>query len=196
MLDAFMRPGGDLDMLMNAAGPARPMDAKAILDTVKPEITLPAREGFTHEWDPESLAKELEEKERRRVVVELDERGRVVPEKRKARRGQPYLACSACPEPLRLSSANRSPADRIWALRCGHLLDQRCITHYAEPDELPLDAPSPLKRRRSGRTRTRAVNKQHTWMCPVSGCGHEHVSVYVNEAWTPMEGLGGVQVYM
>lgn len=190
--------------LFNAAGPARAMDAKSILDTVKPEVLPAANNEFTRTWDADDLAKELEEKEKRGVVVELDERGVVVPERRKVR-GQPYLACCACPEPLRVSSADRTPDDRVWALRCGHVLDQRCFKHYAEPEggdveSLPvLDEPSP-KRRKSGRSTrakaTRASKKEHVWNCPVSGCAREHVSVMVNEAWVPMENLGGVQVYV
>lgn len=202
LLNAFLDRRADVAALMNVAGPARAMDARGILESVKPETPPSAGEGFTRTWDAEDLAKEVEEKERRGVVVELDESGRVVPEKRKAR-GQPYLACSACPEPLRLGSANRSPEDRVWALRCGHILDQRCFKFYAEPSSssgLPLldDAQPPNKRRRSGRTRapTRPTKREHTWSCPVKGCGHEHVSVLEGEEWAQLDNLGGVQMYV
>lgn len=190
--------------LFNAGGPARAMDAKSILDTVKPEVPPAANDGFTRTWDADDLTKEAEEKEKRGVVIELDERGIVVPEKRKVR-GQPYLACCACPEPLRVSSADRTPDDRVWALRCGHVLDQRCFKHYAEPEageaeSLPvLDEPPPKRRKSARSTRakaTRASKKEYVWACPVSGCAHEHVSVMVNDAWMPMENLGGVQVYV
>lgn len=189
---------GAFHLGIGGAGPAGQLDAKVILDTVKPETPPLAADGFARTWDAEDLAKEIEEKEKRAVVVELDERGRIVPNKRKPR-GQVYLACCACPEPLRLGSDNRSPEDRVWALRCGHVLDQRCYMLYSAPAaDLPmLDEPSP-KRRRSGRaTRsTRAAKKQHGWACPVKGCGCEHVSVLEDEAWRPMEGLGGVQLYV
>jgi hypothetical protein len=180
------------------AGPAGQQDAKSILDSVRPETPPAAADGFARTWDAEDLTKELEEKEKRAVVVELDERGRIVPDKRKPR-GQVYLACCACPEPLRIDNATRSPDDRVWALRCGHLLDQRCYKEYSQPaEELPvLDGPAPKRRRSARATRsTRAAKKQHEWTCPVVGCGHEHVSVMVDDAWTPMEGLGGVQLYV
>ncbi|KLT40097.1 hypothetical protein CC85DRAFT_164715 [Cutaneotrichosporon oleaginosum] len=184
---------------LGGAGPALQLDAKAILETVKAETPAASADGFTHTWDPEDLAKEVEEKEKRAVVVELDERGRIVPDKRK-QRGQVYLACCACPEPLRVGSANRSPDDRVWALRCGHVLDQRCYKLFSEPAGAPpipvLDAP-PAKRRRSGRTtRARAGKVQHQWACPVKGCGFTHVSEMVDDVWAPLEGLGGMQLYV
>ncbi|BEJ12297.1 hypothetical protein CspHIS471_0207570 [Cutaneotrichosporon sp. HIS471] len=151
---------GAFHLGIGGVGPAGRLDAGEILDNVKAEMPPTATDGFTLTWDIEDLAKDIEEKERRSVVVELDERGRIVPDKRKPR-GQVYLACCACPEPLRVGNANRSPEDRVWSLRCGHLLDQRCYKQYSEPsdDPPPLDAPAP-KRRRSGRfTRSTPARK-------------------------------------
>ncbi|BEI81596.1 hypothetical protein CcaverHIS002_0207560 [Cutaneotrichosporon cavernicola] len=189
---------GAFHLGIGGVGPAGRLDAREILDNVKAETPPTATDGFTFTWDVEDLAKDIEEKEKRSVVVELDERGRIVPDKRKPR-GQVYLACCACPEPLRVGNANRSPEDRVWSLRCGHLLDQRCYKQCSEPsdDSPPLDAPAP-KRRRSGRfTRSTPMRKSdHEWVCPVKGCGRVHVSVSEGEGWTPKEGLGGVQLYV
>ncbi|GMK54078.1 hypothetical protein CspeluHIS016_0106640 [Cutaneotrichosporon spelunceum] len=187
---------GAFHLGIGGAGPAGGMGVQDILNGIKPEKVPTAAEGFTRTWDAEDFAKEIEDKERHGAVVELDERGHIVPNKRKPR-GQMYLACCACPEPLRIGSANMSPEDRVWSLRCGHVLDQRCYKKYSEPVCL-LDGSPERKRRRTGRvTRSSTAPKaRHEWVCPVKGCGRQHVSVREDEGWVAQDGLGGMQLYV
>ncbi|QRV90500.1 WD domain, G-beta repeat protein [Ceratobasidium sp. AG-Ba] len=108
------------------------------------------------------------------------------------------LVCASCQRPLRMGGA------RLWALRCGHVIDSRCyrklgerpIVHEDEPASVPVPAPEvvasrPHKRRRtSGGRRAKAkpvvvapppVVEPHQaeileWRCPVSKCGRAHWS--------------------
>lgn len=165
-------------------GPRAPpvQDIQTILAKVTPEKVPRARSGFTRTWDSDAM---VEEEEKQRGIV-LDETGDVVKQQIK-----PYLSCSACPEPLRLGSAARDDNDRIFALRCGHLLDGKCMAALAAgPSE---DAAPPPKKRK---TRSGNKNREHVFRCPVKGCEREHVSVLVNDEWGQKEGLGAVQVYV
>ncbi|KAJ9091082.1 hypothetical protein QFC19_009256 [Naganishia cerealis] len=43
------------------------------------------------------------------------------------------LVCARCNEQLRVSQGQRSDADRVFALRCGHLIDKRCLDEISQP---------------------------------------------------------------
>lgn len=157
-------------------------DIQTVLAKVTPEKVPVAQRGFARTWDAEVL---VEEGEKQRGIV-LDDTGDVVKQQIK-----PYLSCSACPEPLRLGSAARDDNDRIFALRCGHLLDGKCTAALAAG---PLEDTAPPAKRR--KTRSGNKNREHIFHCPVKGCGREHVSVLVDGQWAQKDGLGAVQVYV
>lgn len=157
-------------------------DIQTVLAKVTPEKVPVAQRGFARTWDAEVL---VEEGEKQRGIV-LDDTGDVVKQQIK-----PYLSCSACPEPLRLGSAARDDNDRIFALRCGHLLDGKCTAALAAG---PLEDTAPPTKRR--KTRSGNKNREHVFHCPVKGCGREHVSVLVDGQWAQKDGLGAVQVYV
>lgn len=181
-LMAFLGP---LTNLMGGGGPRAPVeDVQTILAKVTSDKIPPARHGFTRTWDPEAL---VEEGEAQRGIV-LDETGEVVKQQVK-----PYLSCSACPEPLRLGSAARDDNDRIFALRCGHLLDGKCMAALsAGPSDDDVAPPAKKRKTRS----VAAKKREHVFHCPVKGCGREHVSVLVDNQWVQKEGVGSVQVYV
>ncbi len=45
------------------------------------------------------------------------------------------LVCCNCMAPLRVSQGQRSEKDRVIALSCGHLIDQRCLDELCKPKE-------------------------------------------------------------
>jgi hypothetical protein len=176
------------------AGSRRDEDVRAIIASV-PDFDYPdPTKGFTRDFEITSTE-----------PISIDENGAVVPT---SSTDKPYLACANCSERLRLSSAYRSPADRIWALRCGHLIDQRCLDTLFTPTTsaelasvLPpmgelLDVPV-----RKGRKKAKIMKKdpQRTfaWRCPVKGCGRMHCSTQAagQEEWRQKEGEGALQVY-
>jgi len=164
----------------------------------------PASEGFTtkFEYDDSILQ-----------PIELDDLGIPVPRKVKLR---PYLACSKCGDHLLLSQAQKTSEQRIWALRCGHLVDQKCLKSLSTPtpaqNESILshppeglnvlgieDGPRSKRPRRSGRHHRRTAPpppKEFTWSCPVKGCGRAHVSFLVETGWDQKEDEGALQVYV
>ncbi|KAJ9122631.1 hypothetical protein QFC22_002060 [Naganishia vaughanmartiniae] len=47
------------------------------------------------------------------------------------------LVCAKCNEQLRVSQGQRNEADRVYALRCGHLIDKRCLDDISQPHPDP-----------------------------------------------------------
>ncbi|KAG9095271.1 hypothetical protein FRC06_009967 [Ceratobasidium sp. 370] len=112
---------------------------------------------------------------------------------------QTVLVCASCRRPLRMGG------DRLWALRCGHMIDSRCYRKLAErlivPEDVPMLEAEPVeetttrkKRRRTGGRggKTKGKGKAATlaapappvprvaetleWVCPVNMCGRVHWS--------------------
>lgn len=133
------------------------------------------------------------------IPVVLDENGRVVPPRGKPRR--PYIACSSCENQLLLSTAYRSPADGVHVLRCGHMLDHKCLERIAYPADgvipraEPLDEEPKTKKRRTHLRKKADEVRRYEWMCPVKGCGLEHWSVWKDGAWSQDEVEGALQAY-
>ncbi|KAG8725363.1 hypothetical protein FRC09_001167 [Ceratobasidium sp. 395] len=54
---------------------------------------------------------------------------------------QTVLVCAGCRRPLRMGG------DRLWALRCGHMIDSRCYRQLGErpivPEDIPVLVPDP-----------------------------------------------------
>lgn len=51
--------------------------------------------------------------------------------------GLTSLVCASCYLPLRVSQGQRNDGDRVFALRCGHLVDKRCLDDISQPKPEP-----------------------------------------------------------
>ncbi|KAG8750579.1 hypothetical protein FRC11_010281 [Ceratobasidium sp. 423] len=114
------------------------------------------------------------------------------------------LICAGCRRPL------RTGGDRLWALRCGHMIDSRCYNSLSRPQfsSLPLIArlgspvhPGPASKRRKankGKGKAKGVMESHEWACPVKECGKIHKSERMagEEDWVPDKDNGGIKVFI
>ncbi|KIR67945.1 hypothetical protein I314_01437 [Cryptococcus bacillisporus CA1873] len=180
-------------------GPARrEEDLEEILKNVPVPTYDPPTSGFVRNFDME-MAQPNE-------AIVVDDNGRVVPSK-KRRKVQPRLICAKCESALLVSESYRSPEDKIYALRCGHLIDQRCLDDLVTPrtphelasvDRHPemLDEP-PTKKRKSSRKpkKMEKIPHEYKWTCPVEGCGQKHTSSELGGAWMNTEGEGAIAVF-
>ncbi|WWD19254.1 hypothetical protein CI109_103712 [Kwoniella shandongensis] len=203
------------------AGPAgvrREDDIQTILSKVEPPKYEDAEPGFTQSFDLEDIDAKFNAQSRE--PIEIDEDGNVIPQKKKQRKS--YLVCANCSEPLLVSSAYRGPEDRVWMLRCGHLIDQRCLDKLStpttekelarvdkHPDILGAWEAAEEEAKSKGRAKkTRAAKRarkeppkverrpdEYAWRCEVEGCGMEHKSEEVGGVWKGVEGEGAVAVY-
>ncbi|KAL7422340.1 hypothetical protein Q5752_002986 [Cryptotrichosporon argae] len=122
------------------------------------------------------------------------------------------LGCVACGALL---------LDKVYSLRCGHMLDDAClhVLSVPTPDQARLDAHPPLEAlqpaRKRAKTRARAAKtrkREYEWKCPVPTCGMVHASVEEDAAkveegaegadgheaprWKTKDGWGAIQVYV
>jgi hypothetical protein len=126
-----------------------------------------------------------------------------------------FMACTECGDPLYINDGQKSQDDRVWGLRCGHLIDQKCLLEISSPqvedDRLNIIRPPPggldilgeeggkvkkrgYKRKASKRTTNEPV--EYEWKCPVNDCGWGHVSVLNEAEWKQDEEEGAVQLYV
>ena len=49
------------------------------------------------------------------------------------RHHKPHLVCAECQAPLRVSEGMRDEDDRVFALRCGHVMDAKCYEKISRP---------------------------------------------------------------
>ncbi|KAF5327051.1 hypothetical protein D9619_005006 [Psilocybe cf. subviscida] len=67
------------------------------------------------------------------------------------------LVCARCTEPLVLNAAmaeEEAALRRIWALRCGHMIDERCLNEIGQPPEQAAeDAPVKVDRKGKGKAK-------------------------------------------
>lgn len=162
---------------------------------------------FTFPKPSKRFTRDFEEPES--VTTTLDEDGRPVPSSGGFER---YLSCARCEECLRQGPGIRDPSDRIWALKCGHLIDQRCLEQLSIPktatqraailppiDAIRLDRVNLLRKYKPRRRAAPKPKHPETfiWLCPVKDCGQDHVSAKHpgKEDWVPQEGFGPTQVY-
>jgi len=133
---------------------------------------------------------------------------------------QTVLVCASCRRPL------RTGGDKLWALRCGHMIDSRCYRKLAEqpasPDDIVAaneeavvdEGQGKSKRRRKasgGRSKGKGKDKApapvlpkvvetHEWACPVSNCRRTHWSERVVtgsvSVWQPMKETGAIGVFV
>ncbi|KAG2369018.1 hypothetical protein BDR07DRAFT_1456901 [Suillus spraguei] len=127
--DRLMR--GDL-RLFNAHAPGRPSEPD-----YKPEYTHPVKSpsGFTHDFDLSSTTPA--------PVIDIDSLGSS--SSSSSRSGETMLTCPQCHDPLMLGAvdvAEDRAKRRLWGLRCGHLLDGKCVQELMKP--MPLVTPHSL----------------------------------------------------
>ena len=184
-------------------------DVVGIISKVElPEFDV-TRDGFTANFGLDEVIKPPS-------PIRLDEEGRIIKTRLQKSREKPYLACANCPEPLLISSAYRSQSDRVWSLRCGHMIDQRClealsipmtedelatVLHHP-PGDLPILGEEAVSEKRGRSKRAKVVRRtsppppdEFEWRCPVKGCRKMHCSVLEGEAWVQKGGEGALQVY-
>lgn len=172
--------------------------AKVVADTV-PE----ARKGFTKTWEAEDIDADPTDK-----AIRVDDYGRVIPPTPKKNR-KPYLSCAHCVNALRVSSAQRDPKDHVWALRCGHLIDQQCLHDLCSAAAAATEGDGdtaasdgrPAKRqrqspRKSKRKAAARAPAEHLWLCPVADCQRVHIAQLVDGQWTQKQGVGAIQIYV
>ncbi|KAG2132977.1 hypothetical protein DEU56DRAFT_423097 [Suillus clintonianus] len=119
--DRLMR--GDL-RLFNAPGRLPEPD-------YKPEYTHPMKpaSGFTHDFELSVMTSA--------PVFDIDSPGSS--SSSSSRSGETMLACPRCHDPLMLGAADVAEdraKRRLWGLRCGHLLDGKCVEELMKP--IPL----------------------------------------------------------
>jgi hypothetical protein len=214
-------PGLNLGAIMNAglgglqylgaggaggAGPAgNALDPEHIISKVKfPKYPTPrptAHQRFTVDFALDSAN-----------PITIDDDGRVVKKKKKF--VKPFLACISCKGPLLLSSGYKDESAKVWVLRCGHSIHQKCLHTLSTPTtsqevksavSIPnggiavLGAPERKKKkgRYSGRSE-QADRTEYTWGCPVEGCGEPHRSEkkISGGEWVQKEDEGAFPVYM
>ncbi|KAG8721090.1 hypothetical protein FRC09_008492 [Ceratobasidium sp. 395] len=114
-------------------------------------------------------------KRRKRNPVEMVE---ILSDESDTERQPPVLVCAMCRRPLRMGG------DRLWALRCGHMIDSPCYRELAE---------SPIVQEEGSETLV-------DWRCPVRRCRRTHWSecVKVKDEWTwqPLKNAGAVAVFV
>ncbi|KAF8135123.1 hypothetical protein EV363DRAFT_1396574 [Boletus edulis] len=214
----------------------------------KPEYTHPERPlpGFTHDFS-------LSPSPSSSPVTEEDDTS---PSRLASTSGtqlcEVTLVCASCQDPLVVGAADvgEDRAKRkLWGLRCGHLIDGKCIQKLMEPrmaaeqeqcspsssqDTAVVDphvssmrsrlrprrgmpgfpphaVPAGLSlsggrrgtpavtqrnnRKGKGKMKAPAVDAEHEWNCPVSGCGRVHLSLSVDGRWTMDERRGAIAVF-
>ncbi|KAG0699258.1 hypothetical protein DFH29DRAFT_1002132 [Suillus ampliporus] len=116
--DRLMR--GDL-RLFNSLGRTPEPDYK----TEYTHPTQPAS-GFTHDFELSSMTSA--------PVIDIDSPGSSSASN--SRHGETWLACVRCHDPLILGAtdiAEDRAKRRLWGLRCGHLLDGKCVEDLMKP---------------------------------------------------------------
>jgi hypothetical protein len=154
-------PGHFVFALGWGAGPAAQQETVAeILASVTPPSFDPPTAGYTVDFEiPADFGNSTTGTDAEghtkpnSIPITIDEDGHVVSDRpAKSRRlntkspkkkvkatrppkppAKPYLACANCANPLYLSEQYRSEADKVYLLRCGHVLDERCLDPLSRP---------------------------------------------------------------
>ena len=168
-------------------------DPSAITARIPMPEALDLPEGFTSDFDLND-------------TIEIDQ----------PKHAKRFMACTKCHDPLYINDGQKSQDDRVWGLRCGHLIDQKCLLEISSPqvedDRLNIIRPPPggldilgeeggkVKKRggykRKANKRTTNEPVEYEWKCPVESCGWGHVSVLKEAEWKQDEEEGAVQLYV
>jgi hypothetical protein len=197
-LYARLRPAGihgfQHHHLHHHPGGQQPLeDASVITARQRMPEPLELVEGFTSDFDLND-------------TIEIDQ----------PKHAKRYLACTRCGDPLYLNDGQKTPSDRVWGLRCGHLLDQKCLLEISAPqedkDRMNVIRPPPggldilgdedVKSKKTRGSKRKSTKKtvpepvEYEWKCPVKGCGWKHISVLQEAEWKQDEEEGAVQLYV
>ena len=168
-------------------------DPSAITARIPMPEALDLPEGFTSDFDLND-------------TIEIDQ----------PKHAKRFMACTKCHDPLYINDGQKSQDDRVWGLRCGHLIDQKCLLEISSPqvedDRMNITRPPPggldilgeeggkVKKRggykRKANKRTTNEPVEYEWKCPVESCGWGHVSVLKEAEWKQDEEEGAVQLYV
>jgi hypothetical protein len=101
----------------------------------------PPRSGYTFDFDRENNEAGAEPTDIIRLDTDEDapwtqELSRRHTEKQ---HHKPHLVCARCQVPLRVSEGMRNEDDRVYALRCGHVVDAKCLAEMSKPKELVIE---------------------------------------------------------
>ncbi|KAI0833423.1 hypothetical protein BC628DRAFT_1307944 [Trametes gibbosa] len=119
----------------------------------KPEYTHPDKiaPGFTHDFAPSeepSSQTSSSSSPRAFIVLDEDEAGPSgsASGSSSATAVETTLVCARCLDPLILAPADNSSEDqvktrRVWAMRCGHMLDGKCVAELMSPPEARVEIP-------------------------------------------------------
>ncbi|ORX38315.1 hypothetical protein BD324DRAFT_348797 [Kockovaella imperatae] len=190
----------DIAAILGRAGPAFRGGAAAgeegvaeVLERVAPFHYPPAKMDFTTNFEFDLADKQ---------PISVDDNGNVV-DKPKTK-SKPFLSCVRCHDPLLNSSHYRSDDDRIWALRCGHLIDQKCLVKISVPesdtasgtdkDEPPVKRPA--RRRKAAPKKNVQPPPEYTYACPVEGCTGKCVSISGDDGWEQKHGHGALVAFV
>ncbi|WWC71358.1 uncharacterized protein I206_105313 [Kwoniella pini CBS 10737] len=189
--------GGPADI---GLGLRREEDVQTILSKVSaPKYPEPDK-GFTTDFDMDNISN--------KEPIELDDDGNII----KRNKVKPSIICISCSSKLLVSSAYKSEEDRIWVLRCGHLIEQKCLNRIQTPttnseilsiikqaDNDLLGDNHMSKRRKNAKRKVKKVEikqpDEYTYRCPIEGCGKKHKSIFVGEKWMSKDGEGAIAAY-
>lgn len=167
-------------------------DPSVIIERIPMPVALDLPEGYTSNFDLND-------------TIEIDQ----------PKHAKLFMACTKCGDPLYINDGQKSQNERVWGLRCGHLIDQKCLLEISAPqvedDRMNIIRPPPggldilgeeggkvkkgrYKRKANKRTTNEPV--EYEWKCPVKSCGWGHVSVLKEAEWKQDEEEGAVQLYV
>jgi len=167
-------------------------DPSVIIERIPMPVALDLPEGYTSNFDLND-------------TIEIDQ----------PKHAKRFMACTKCGDPLYINDGQKSQNERVWGLRCGHLIDQKCLLEISAPqvedDRMNIIRPPPggldilgeeggkvkkgrYKRKANKRTTNEPV--EYEWKCPVKSCGWGHVSVLKEAEWKQDEEEGAVQLYV
>ncbi|EGN99196.1 hypothetical protein SERLA73DRAFT_182075 [Serpula lacrymans var. lacrymans S7.3] len=112
--------------------------AKPVEPDYKPEFTHPDKPppGFTFDFAPQSSAPSTPPSNSRSVIVVDDSPGPSSASSSLSEEAGVTLACAHCRDPLILGGADVAEGRsgrKLWGLRCGHLLDGKCVDGIMKP---------------------------------------------------------------
>ncbi|KAI1797172.1 hypothetical protein LXA43DRAFT_983033 [Ganoderma leucocontextum] len=147
-----LSPASDDDMLFDLLPPLGNLHRSMLEKPIhwKPEYTHPnkAGPGFTHDFAPsEGEQSSAFGSPSPIIVLDEDEAGpsHAGSSSSSATAVETTLVCARCLDPLILGAPHGATEDerkkcRVWALRCGHMLDGKCIAELYAPPSFPLAA--------------------------------------------------------
>ncbi|KAI0749323.1 hypothetical protein C8Q80DRAFT_1161383 [Daedaleopsis nitida] len=137
----------------------------------KPEYTHPDKPGagFTSDFSPGENSSSTSSGPSSPGVIELDEDhagpSNAGSSSSSASSVETTLVCARCLDPLVLAAPNAVPDEerkkyRVWALRCGHMLDGKCIAELMSPPPPPSVEPPQEECSGKGKGKARAVEPE------------------------------------